>query len=339
MAEYVVESKNLTKYYQDFCALNQVDISVKRGEIYGLVGDNGAGKTTFLKLLAGQIFPGGGEIKLFGKHEPKELDAMRSRMGVIIENPGFYPQLSVEKNLEYYRIQKGIPGRNSMEEALEITGLKDARKKACKNLSLGMKQRLGLAIALMGVPELLLLDEPINGLDPSGIIEMRNLLLRLNQEKNITILISSHILSELEHIATMYGFLRKGQLLEQVSAEQIRKKCSDYVEILVSDAERYTVALEQKMGHTDYKILPDKKIHIYNTKESIEVYSRLAAEAGLEVMALSKCQQTLEEYYMKLNTDEHAVKQNANGCITTKSGRKEATEQIPNGRFTDGGEK
>lgn len=324
MAEYVIESQNLTKYYQDFCALNQVNISVKRGEIYGLVGDNGAGKTTFLKLLAGQIFPGSGEIKLFGKHEPKELESMRSRMGVIIENPGFYPQLSVEKNLEYYRIQKGIPGRASMEEALEMTGLKDARRKICRNLSLGMKQRLGLAIALMGVPELLLLDEPINGLDPSGIIEMRNLLLRLNQEKKITILLSSHILSELEHIATVYGFLQNGQLLEQVSAEQLRKKCADYVEILVSDAERYTVVLEQKMGHTDYKILPDKKIHIFNTRESIEAYSRLAAETGLEVMALSKCQQTLEEYYMNLKTE---------GI------QKEAAEQIPNIRFKDGGKK
>lgn len=300
METYVASTKNLTKYYHDFCALNQVSLSVKRGEIYGLIGDNGAGKTTFLKLLAGQIYASSGELQLFGKYLPGEQEQMRSRIGVLIEEAGFYPQLSVEKTLEYYRIQKGIPGRQSVEEALEITGLLAVRKKKCKNLSLGMKQRLGLAIALLGVPEFLLLDEPINGLDPSGIIEMRNLLQRLNQEKKITILLSSHILSELEQIATVYGFLQNGFLLEQISAAQLHKKCADYVEIQVSDPERYSVFLERSLNHENYQIQPDKKIHILNPQSPIETYSQLAVDAKLQVLELTRCRQSLEEYYVNL---------------------------------------
>lgn len=300
MEAYVTETKNLTKYYKDFRALDQVSISIKRGEIYGLVGDNGAGKSTFLKLLAGQIYATEGELTLFGVHEKKELERMRSRVGVLIENPGLYPQLSVEKNLEYYRILKGIPGKETVDEALEMTGLTAARKKKGRELSLGMKQRLGLAIALIGVPEFLILDEPINGLDPSGIIEMRNFLLKLNHEKNITILLSSHILSELEHIATVYGFLQKGVLLEQVSAEELRKKCADYVEIMVSDPETYAVLLERNAGHEDYQILPDGRIHILHADLPVGEYSRLASEAGLQVTGLAKCRQSLEEYYMNL---------------------------------------
>lgn len=300
METYVTQVKELTKYYDKFCALNHVNINIKRGEIYGLVGDNGAGKSTFLKILAGQLFPTSGELQLFGKHLPGELNDMRRRIGVLIENPGFYPNLSVEQNVEYYRIQKGIPGRQTVNEVLEITGIENVRKKPCKTLSLGMKQRLGLAIALLGVPEFLLLDEPINGLDPSGIIEMRNLLLKLNQEKNITILLSSHILSELEQIATVYGFLQNGHLLEEISAKQLHQKCADYVEILVSDPEQYAVLLEQKLHHENYQILPDKKIHILDAKEANEVYSSLANTANLQVKELARCQQSLEEYYVNL---------------------------------------
>lgn len=300
MESYVAETRELTKYYNRFCALNKVNISVRRGEIYGLIGDNGAGKSTFLKLLAGQIFASSGEMELFGRREKKELDAMRSRMGVIIENPGFYPNLSIEENLEYYRIQKGIPGKKTVEEALEMTGLTNYRKKTGKTLSLGLKQRLGLAIALMGVPELLLLDEPINGLDPSGMIEMRNLLLKINREKNITILISSHILSELDKIATVYGFLKDGSLLEQISAQELHKKCSDYIEIQVSDPEKYLVLLESRLHHRDYQMQPDGKIHIYHVKENPETFGALASDAGIRIRELAKRQKSLENYYMDL---------------------------------------
>ena len=195
MKEIITEVKNLTKVYGKITALKNVNLRVRRGEILGLVGDNGSGKSTFLKLLAGQIFPTEGEVRLFGVCGERELVRQRRRTGTMIEEPGFYPQLTVEENLEYYRIQKGIPGREQVGEVLKQVGLYERRKTYGKQLSLGMKQRLGLGIALMGEPELLLLDEPINGLDPSGIIEMRETLRRLNSEKNITIILSSHILT------------------------------------------------------------------------------------------------------------------------------------------------
>lgn len=300
MENYCIETKKLTKCYKDFAALKQVEIRVRRGEIYGLIGDNGAGKTTFLKIAAGLLFPTEGEIKLFGKNSERALEKERSRIGVLIDDVGFYPQLTIEQNMEYFRIQKGIPGKESVREALEMTGLAAYRKKKCRELSLGMKQRLGLAIALLGVPEVLILDEPINGLDPSGIIEMRNLLLKLNQEKNITILLSSHILSELEHMATVYGFLKNGEFLEQVTAKELRNRCREYVEIQVSDAEQYAVLLEKSFGTGDYQVLPDGKVHIFRTDMPIEAYSKLAAANGLAVVSLLRHQQTLEDYYIHL---------------------------------------
>lgn len=300
MSSYVAEGRKLTKFYKDFCALDHIDISVRQGEIYGLIGDNGAGKTTFLKLLAGQIFATEGEVFLFGQNGRRELEQQRTRVGTLIESAGFYPELSVEKNLEYFRIQKGIPGKGAVDEMLELVNLTAARKKAAKSLSLGMKQRLGLAIALLGSPELLLLDEPINGLDPSGIIEMRRLLLRLNQEKNITIILSSHILNELEQLATTYGFLQNGKLLEQVSGAQLHRRCADYIIVRVSDTQKYVICLEQKLHHMDYQIMPDDSIHILNPKENLDVYSRLAGEAGIAITQFMRCEKSLEEYYMDL---------------------------------------
>lgn len=300
MSSFVAEARKLTKFYKDFCALDHIDISVKQGEIYGLIGDNGAGKTTFLKLLAGQIFATEGEIFLFGQHGQKELEQARTRMGALIENAGYYPELSVEKNLEYFRMQKGIPGKGAVDEMLELTNLAAVRKKTAKSLSLGMKQRLGLSIALLGSPELLLLDEPINGLDPTGIIEMRRLLLRLNKERNITIILSSHILNELEQLATTYGFLQNGRLLEQIPSEQLHKKCADYITIRVSDAQKYVICLEQKLHHTDYQIMPDTSIHILNPKENLDAYSKLAGDAGLTITEFTRCRESLEAYYMDL---------------------------------------
>ena len=300
MKEHVIEARSVTKKYKDVTALRDVDITVKRGDIYGLIGDNGAGKTTFLKLLTGQIYPSGGELKLFGAYSEKELEQNRKRTGAIVESPGFYPKLTVEKNLEYYRIQKGIPGKNRTEETLKAVGLWDKRKKKCADLSMGMKQRLGLAIALLGEPELLILDEPINGLDPSGIIEMRNLLLRLNQEKNITIIISSHILSELEQIATVYGFLSQGWLLRELTEEQLHEHCAGYLEIKVSDPERYAALLEKEMDGVQYKVMPDLQIRIQNPQLPVEAYSGLASGHGVSIMRLEQKQKSLEEYYMEL---------------------------------------
>ncbi len=300
MKEIIAEAGSLTKRYGRITALNNVNLRVRRGEILGLVGDNGSGKSTFLKLLAGQIFPTEGEVRLFGAGTERELARQRRRVGTMIEAPGFYPQLTVERNLEYYRIQKGIPGKEQVRDILRQIGLYERRKTYGKQLSLGMKQRLGLGIALMGEPELLLLDEPINGLDPSGIIEMRETLHRLNLEKNITIILSSHILTELEQLADEYCFLDRGRLLKQISAEELAEECGSCIEICVSDPELFTVSLEKQFPGQKYQVLPGQRLRISGECAEPERYSSLASQSGITVSALSVKKRTLEEYYMEL---------------------------------------
>ena len=300
MKEIIAEARSLTKVYGKTTALKNVNLGVRRGEILGLVGDNGSGKSTFLKLLAGQIFPTEGEVSLFGVCGERELARQRRRAGTMIEEPGFYPQLTVEGNLEYYRIQKGIPGKEQVRDVLRQIGLYERRKTYGKQLSLGMKQRLGLGIALMGEPELLLLDEPINGLDPSGIIEMRETLRRLNSEKNITIILSSHILTEMEQLADEYCFLDRGRLLKQISAEELAEECGSCIEIRVSDPELFAVNLEKQFPGQKYQLLPGQRIRIPGEHVEPERYSSLAAESGITVSSLSVKRTTLEEYYMEL---------------------------------------
>lgn len=300
MREIIAEVENLTKAYGRITALKNVNLRVRRGEILGLVGDNGSGKSTFLKLLAGQVFPTEGEVRLFGAGTEQELARQRRRVGTMIEAPGFYPQLTVERNLEYYRIQKGIPGKELVKEVLQQIGLYDRRKTCGKQLSLGMKQRLGLGIALIGEPELLLLDEPINGLDPSGIIEMRETLHRLNSEKNITIILSSHILAELEQLADEYCFLDRGRLLKQISAEELAEECGSCIEIRVSDPELFAAKLEKRFPGQRYQVLPGQRIRIPGEQLEPEHCSSLAAENGITVSSLSVKKTTLEEYYMEL---------------------------------------
>lgn len=296
---YAIETKQVSKSFGDLRALDKVSLHVQAGSIYGLIGDNGAGKSTFLKLLAGHIFPTSGEIRLFGQFEEKELQRCRKQTGIMVEQPGLFPNMTVETTLEYYRIQKGIPGKEKVEEMLKLTKLTEKRKSKCKKLSLGQKQRLGLAIAMIGEPRLLILDEPINGLDPSGIIEFRRLLHRLNEEKQITILLSSHILTELQQTATHFGFLSKGKLLDELSAEALADKCADYLDIAVSDPEAYAALLTHHYPNTSFQVLPDRTIQIRRCLEP-EVYSRLAMENGLVISTLTRHQSSLEDYYMNL---------------------------------------
>lgn len=298
--ENIVEAKQITKKYGSVLALDKVDIHVKRGSVYGLIGDNGAGKSTFLKLLAGHVFADSGEVSLFGCHEERELMRCRRRMGVMVERPGFYPDMTVEGMLQYCRIQKGIPQRGKVEEMLRLADIWEKRRAKCRKLSLGQKQRLGLAMAMMGEPELLVLDEPINGLDPSGIMEFRNLLLRLNRERGITLLISSHILPELQQTATVFGFLSRGRLLEELSADRLQEKCEDYLDIAVSDPEVYAALLSGRFPEEACQILPDRTLRIRGHRREPEAYSRLAAEHGIDIRGLERRHASLEDYYMSL---------------------------------------
>ena len=300
MNEAVIEARDITKQYNDLAALDHVDLTVRRGDIYGLIGDNGAGKSTFLKLVTGQIFPTGGYIRLFGKEDEKAMQKSRSRMGALVENAGFFPKMSVEKNLEYYRIQRRIPGKDRVESVLHTVNLLEKRRVKCEKLSMGMKQRFGLALALLGEPELLVLDEPINGLDPSGIIETRALLQRLNQEKRITIILSSHILSELEQIATVYGFMSHGIMLEEISANALYEKCANYIDLRLSESDKYAAVLEKESPDTTYRILQDGTVRITNPTEEPARYGRLAYEHGIGVQGLDKHHMSLEDYYVNI---------------------------------------
>jgi len=300
MNEAVIEARDITKRYRDLAALDHVDLTVRRGDIYGLIGDNGAGKSTFLKLVTGQIFPTGGYIRLFGNEDEKAVQKSRSRMGALVENAGFFPKMSVEKNLEYYRIQRGIPGKDRVESVLHTVNLLEKRKVKCEKLSMGMKQRFGLALALLGEPEVLVLDEPINGLDPSGIIEMRALLQRLNQEKRITIILSSHILSELEQIATVYGFMSHGFMLEEISADALYEKCASYIDLRLTEADKYAAVLEKEFPDTTYRVLQDAVVRIINPTEEPARYGRLAYERGIGVQGLDAHHMSLEDYYVNI---------------------------------------
>ena len=220
--KYVLRTRELTKSYNQTAVVNKVNISVAKGDIYGLIGKNGAGKTTLMKMVCGLAEPTYGEIDLFESGTVKEE---RKRIGCMIEQPVLYPDMTARDNLIYYNKLMGIKGNSNIDEILELVGLAGTQKKKTKQFSLGMKQRLSIAIALLGYPDLLILDEPINGLDPTGIIEIRELILRLNREQNITIVISSHILGELSKIATRYGVIETGNLVEEFSKEELEQRC------------------------------------------------------------------------------------------------------------------
>lgn len=296
----VIKTYKLSKSYKNCNALIDVNINVNQGDIYGLVGNNGAGKTTLLKILAGQSQLSRGSFELFSKSSEKDLNLVRKRTGVIIETPSFYPKLTVFKNMEYYRLQRGIPGKEKIDKVLKEVGLYDAKKKKFEDLSLGMKQRLGLALAMMNDPDLLILDEPINGLDPSGIIEIRNLLLKLNKEKNITILISSHILTELSNIATCYGFLNKGRLVEELSAKDLEKKCQSFLEVKVTNSKKLAALLEQNLGYKEFKVISEDVIQVFDINRSPEEISELAISNKIGLMSLDEKSINLESYYMSL---------------------------------------
>jgi len=300
MTDIVIKTHDITKKYQRSCAVKNIGINVKTGDIYGLVGKNGAGKTTLLKIISGLTVPSSGTLELFGQTSGKGLSKARKRTGCIIEMPSFFPYLSVEKNLEYYRIQRGIAGKKCIHEALELVGLSDTGNKKYRDFSLGMKQRLGLALSLMGSPDLLILDEPINGLDPVGIAQFRELLKRLNKERGITIIISSHILGELSQVATTYGFIDKGVLLEENTAVKIEEKCRQYISLTVDDTGKAAVILENKMGCSEYEVLNNNLIKVYQFIDRSDVLAQTLVSNGVRVFSLIQEGTGLESYFIKM---------------------------------------
>ncbi len=301
----VLKTGNLTKKYNNYNAVNNVNITVKQGDIYGLVGKNGAGKTTLIRMICGLSMPTSGQIELFNETSGEGISTARTRTGCIIETPSFFPYLSAKKNLEYYRIQRGIEDKQIVDDALKFVGLDSAGKKNFKNFSLGMKQRLGLALALMASPELLILDEPINGLDPTGIVEFRNILIKLNKEKNTTIIISSHILSELSQIATIYGFINNGQLVEQISAQDLLDKCTSSLLMKVDNTDKACTVIKEQLGCSRIEVLEDNQIRLFELLDSPEIVVETLVKNEVKLYMINQMGSNLENYFIELVGGEY----------------------------------
>lgn len=298
MKKVVLKTYNITKKYGEQLAVDNVNMTIKKGDIYGFIGQNGAGKTTLIRLITGLIHKSGGEIELLGANEENELNKARTMVGSLIESPSFYTNMTARENLEVSRLVRNIPGKKCIDEVLELVGLKDVEKKKVKNFSLGMRQRLGIANALMGNPKLLILDEPINGLDPMGIVEIRELLKKINKEKDMTILISSHILSELSELATTYGIISNGKLIEEITAKQLSKKCRQYIDLKVDNTARAVILLERELGISDYEVLEESNIKVFSNLDNVGEVNSLLSRSGIIVESISVKGENLEEYFM-----------------------------------------
>lgn len=295
----VIETHRLVKTFGGRAAVDQFDMHVNQGDVYGFVGRNGAGKTTVMRMLAGLAAADGGEVRVFGT-DPKEAGTSR-RIGALIEAPGLYGSMTAYDNMMLKALALGlVDPKDKVRNLLAFTGLSGVGSKKTRHFSMGMKQRLGLAMALLGEPEVLILDEPTNGLDPSGIVEMRTFLQRLNREKGITVVVSSHHLAELEQLATVYAFLSRGRLVEQVSARALQERCADCIDIGVSDPAGFTVLLERELRHERYQVLPDGIVRIFDPSTGIETYSGLASGAGMDIYKLERRKTSLEQYYLEM---------------------------------------
>ncbi len=296
--EYVLKVNSLSKNYKEFKALNGLTMNVPKGAIYGLVGKNGAGKTTLIRLICGLQEPASGDYSLYGiANSQKEIMKSRRRMGAVVETPSVYMDLSAADNLkEQYRIL-GIPSYEGIPELLELVGLGNVGNKKAKNFSLGMRQRLGIAVALAGEPDFLVLDEPINGLDPQGIIEMRELILKLNRERQITVLISSHILDEMSRLATHYGFIDHGRMVKEISAEELEAACRKCIRLEVTNVQALVRVLDEMKA--DYDIISDKMADVFE-KMNISKLTLALAKENCEVISLQERDESLESYYISL---------------------------------------
>jgi len=299
LSNVICQTSCLSKKYKDTYALQDINFQIKKGEIYGLIGENGAGKTTLMKLLTGIIFATDGEIEIFGERGYNNLVRKRNKIGCTIENPAIYGDLTARQNLEIHRLEKGVQSKNCVEEVLSLVKLTNDSKKKAKHYSLGMKQRLAIAMALLGDPELLILDEPVNGLDPTGIIELRELLVSLNKEKGITIMISSHILSELHKLATCYGIIHGGKLVEQITAAELDEKCRKHIYIQVDDVQSAVQILETKLNIQDYSVFDNNVIKVYSHIDERSKVNRTLAQNNIFANDFTVRGDSLEAYFSR----------------------------------------
>lgn len=296
--DYVLKTNSLCKHYKNFKALGGLTMHVPKGSIYGFVGRNGAGKTTLIRMVCGIQFPTGGNFELYGvKNTDKKISDIRRKMGAVIETPSIIPYLNARENLKMQYDIMGMPDYKGIDELLDLVGLKNTGKKIAKNFSLGMRQRLGIAVALCGNPDLLVLDEPINGLDPQGIIDIRELILKLNREKKITIIISSHILDELSKIATHYGFINDGRIVREMSAEELEQECRKCMRINVTDTTVLARVLDTMK--LDYKIIDNEIADIYGSPNITDLALSLWDEK-CKIITVSEHDENLESFFISL---------------------------------------
>ena len=301
MQEIVLQTNNLTKKYRDFVALDNATITIHKGNIYGLIGRNGAGKTTLMKTITTLTNKSGGSFSLFDSEE--ELTESKRRIGCLIESPAFFGNLTAYQNLKYYSIQKGMVDDKQIDKVLKVVDLYKEKNKKFKNFSLGMKQRLGIAFAILDNPDFIILDEPINGLDPIGIKEIRDTLKKLNKEEKITILISSHILSELYLIANHFCFIDKGRIVKDLTKEELDLECSKCIVIKTKDVKKATVILEKGLATTNYKVIDNTEIRLYDYLDNLAKVNKILLNNDIEIMGIYESGISLEDYFNSLIKD------------------------------------
>ena len=299
MKDIILRTNNLTKKYKDFTALNNVNITINKGDIYGLIGRNGAGKTTLMKVITTLTNKTSGEFYLFDKDD-SDLTETKRRIGCLIENPAFFENLTAYQNLKYYAIQKGIVDYSQIDKVLDLVKLSDSKKKKFKTFSLGMKQRLGIAFAMLDNPDFVILDEPINGLDPIGISELRETLKKLNEESNITMLISSHILSELYLLANRFCFIEKGKIIKELSKEELDVECSRAIVIKTNNVKETCLILEKELNTKNYKVIDKHEVRLYDYLDNSGKVNKELAKNDIDVISIYESGISLEDYFKSI---------------------------------------
>lgn len=299
MKDIILRTNNLTKKYKDFTALNNANITINKGDIYGLIGRNGAGKTTLMKVITTLTNKTNGEFYLFDKDD-SDLTETKRRIGCLIENPAFFENLTAYQNLKYYAIQKGIVDYSQIDKVLDLVKLSDSKNKKFKTFSLGMKQRLGIAFAMLDNPDFVILDEPINGLDPIGISELRETLKKLNEEFNITMLISSHILSELYLLANRFCFIEKGKIIKELSKEELDVECSRAIVIKTNNVKETCLILEKELNTKNYKVIDKHEVRLYDYLDNSGKVNKELAKNDIDVISIYESGISLEDYFKSI---------------------------------------